>query len=116
MWVLSLGPSQDLAPFPADPKRQTLAMGPHQTGKRPWESVFLFFLKIAFPFWVLSFPANVSYLPAHLLPTSREDGGARCMSERRGQTDQIEGLSTSVAICPVPSQTTTCPARRPTSL
>ena len=45
MWVLSLGPSQDLAPFPADPKRQTLAMGPHQTGKRPWESVFLFFLK-----------------------------------------------------------------------
>ena len=46
MWLLSLGPSQDLAPFPADPKRQTLAMGPHQTGKRPWESVFLFFLKI----------------------------------------------------------------------
>ena len=44
MWVLSLGPSQDLAPFPADPKRQTLAMGPHQTGERPWESVFLFFL------------------------------------------------------------------------
>ena len=111
--------SGTLAGFGAIPSRSHTAdprHGPTSDRKEALGERFSIFLKIAFPFWVLSFPANVSYLPAHLLPTSREDGGARCMSERRGQTDQIEGLSTSVAICPVPSQTTTCPARRPTSL
>ena len=38
------------------------------------------------------------------------------MSERRGQTDQIEGFSTSIAKNPVPSQTTTCPAQCSTPL
>ena len=38
------------------------------------------------------------------------------MSERRRQTDQIEGLPTSITKNPVPSQTTTCPAPPSTPL
>ena len=113
MWVLSLGPSQDLAPFPADPKRQTLAMGPHQTGKRPWESVFLCFLNSIFGFIYSIYYPRMCTCRHFSFPPPREDGGARCMSERRGQTDQIEGLSTSIAKNPVPARGGTAWPRAP---
>ena len=108
--------SGTLAGFGAIPSRSQTAdprHGPTSDRKEAVGERFSMFSE--FYFWVYLLPTNV-HLPALLLPTPREDGGARCMSERRGQTDQIEGLSTSIAKNPVPSQTTTCPARRPTSL